>query len=129
MLIFASVTLELGLPDGLLSALCFIESSHKIHAIHLNDGKGHSLGICQIKLETARMLGYKGTEYKLHKDPKTNIFWAGKYLKKQIDRYEDVNLGISAYNAGKARVNDRGEVLNRKYLHKVLTRWRLHEKY
>lgn len=124
MFIFASVTADLGLPDGLLSALCFVESSHKINAINRNDGVGHSLGICQIKLSTAKMLGYKGTAEKLHKNPKVNAYWAGRYLKRQINRYDDVNLGIAAYNAGTVRLNDRGEIMNRKYLVKVLKRWR-----
>lgn len=123
LLIFASVTKTLGLPKDLLSSLCYVESKHDINAINPDDGNSSSLGICQIKLSTARNLGFKGTETQL-KNPRVNIFYAGKYLSNQLHRYRgDFSQAISAYNAGTCRRNNRGEIKNRKYVAKVLAQW------
>jgi soluble lytic murein transglycosylase-like protein len=122
-LTFASVTQTLDLPPGALSAICWVESRHTPSALHPMDGNSDSIGICQIKLETGRLLGYKGTAAQLS-DPTINILWAGYYLKKQLVRYDgDVVKAIAAYNAGKHRVNARGEIMNRKYVGKVMKAW------
>lgn len=123
MLIFATVTQTFGTPPGLLSALCYVESKHRPYAFNENDGGSSSIGICQIKLGTARGLGFKGTAEELSR-PKTNIYYAGKYLKTQIKRYGgDIKKAISAYNAGTHRENDLGLTLNRLYVAKVFKAW------
>lgn len=122
-LMFLSVSSTLDLPPGLLSALCWIESNHRPTAINQFDGDSPSYGACQIKLETARMLGFKGTPEQLML-PKNNIFWAGKYLKKQLTRYdEDPRKAVAAYNAGSHKVNKRGNTRNVKYVNKVFKAW------
>lgn len=89
-----------NLPSGLLQSVCEIESGLNIKAIHHHDGKGDSLGICQIKLATAQMLGFKGTAKELMK-PETNIAYAGLYLSRQLKRYNgDVDKALVAYNQG-----------------------------
>lgn len=98
-LIFILVSNQLNLPNNLLRAVCFVESSHNAKAIHLNDGKGDSLGLCQIKLATAKMAGFKGTQTQLM-DPLVNAYYAGLYLKKQINKYGGVRAGVIAYNRG-----------------------------
>lgn len=116
-LTFALVSHNVSLPTGLLSAVCYVESKHKVDAMHLDDGNSNSVGICQIKLSTARWLGFKGTEADL-KNPKTNIHYAAKYLKYQLKRYgNDINKAISAYNAGSFKKS------NHKYVNKVITAW------
>lgn len=123
-LLFSATTSTFQLPPGLLSALCWIESNHNPKAIHKDDGSGNSVGICEIKLETAKLLGFKGTEQGLM-DPKVNIYYAGKYLAKQIDRYNgDAIKGIAAYNAGTYRVNAKGLIMNRRYVAKVTKAWK-----
>lgn len=123
LLIFASVSQKFSLPDNLLSSLCYVESKHVIEAIHVDDGNSNSVGICQIKLSTARLLGFRGDEIRL-KNPNTNIFYAGKYLRHQLLRYHgDVPKSISAYNAGSCRYNKLGEIKNRKYVAKVMMEW------
>src|ERR1019366_7045477 len=97
---FIVATQTYHLPKGLLNSLCFVESAHNIHAVHKDDGNGDSLGVCQVKLNTARMLGFTGTQKELM-SAKTNIKYAAKYLSKQLDRYDgDSTKAIAAYNSG-----------------------------
>lgn len=118
-----------GLPPGLLSAVCYVESKHNTrYYLNKNDGRGinpgHSLGECQVKRATARMLGYRGSEERLKSDVKVNTYYAAKYLKHQLDRYGgDIPKAIAAYNAGTHRVNKKGLTRNRKYVTKVMKAW------
>ena len=97
--LFIINSLQFNLPEGLLSSLCFVESRHIASTVHENDGPSHSYGVCQVKLETAKSLGFKGTEQELL-FPVNNIYYAAKYLSKQILRYNNVTKGIVAYNRG-----------------------------
>jgi soluble lytic murein transglycosylase-like protein len=120
-LYFLLSTAQYGLPSGLLESLCYVESTHKIDVIHRNDGNGNSVGICQIKLKTAKHLGFKGTEAELM-DPEINITYAAKYLKHQINRYRSIKRGVIAYNRG----NAKGLTVTN-YQVKVYKEWRKHE--
>src|ERR1700732_2996185 len=101
--VFLLVSLQFNLPTGLLSSVCFVESGHRLTAYHKDDGKGNSVGVCQIKLGTARWLGFKGTEKQLM-EPVTNVYYAGKYIRHQMDRYQSVKKAVIAYNLGHAGV-------------------------
>jgi soluble lytic murein transglycosylase-like protein len=116
--LFLSVSSLFSLPPGYLSALCFVESHHDHKAIHRQDGKSNSLGACQVKLATAQMLGFKGTEKELMK-PEVNVYYAGAYLNRQIRRYDDIPLAIAAYNSGTLRVDAAGHIKNWIYVRKV----------
>lgn len=123
-LMFAMVTQTYNLPPKLLSGICYVESGHKVKAINVNDGGADSLGVCQIKLETAKLVGYRGTAKELHHSAFMNISYAGKYLRKQLDRYhDDVIQAVAAYNAGCCRFNAKGQIKNRLYVAKVLKAW------
>ncbi len=115
--LFTVISLQQGLPPGLLSAVCFTETRHVVNAIHLNDGKSHSYGICQIKLVTAQQMGFKGTPRQLM-EPKTNILFAAKYLRHQIKRYKNVKKAVIAYNQGHA-----GDLIETAYQNKVYAYW------
>ena len=122
-LLFALATQSNHLPIGLLSSLCFVESSHNVHAMHRDDGGGNSVGICQIKLNTARLLGFKGTENDL-KNPKVNVQFAGLYLHRQLTRYHgDTPRAVSAYNAGSYRPGKQTFARNQRYVEKVFKAW------
>lgn len=124
-LLFSGVTHNLQLPNGLLSAICYIESAHKVHAVHHKDGRDNetSHGVCQIKMPTAKMLGFKGTAKEL-RTPKQNIYWAGKYLKYQLIRYDkDIRKAVSAYNMGTYKETRKGNTMNKKYVRKVFIAW------
>jgi len=118
MLLFMMASAQNNLPQGLLSSLCYIESGHNVKAFHRHDGKGNSVGICQIKLATAKMLGFKGTEKQLM-EPQNNIEYAAKYLAKQIERYHNINRGVIAYNMGNAK-----NLTTSQYQVKVFKHWK-----
>ena len=122
-LTFVMVSQAFQLPQGLLSAVCFVESKHVVKALNINDGGSSSYGACQIKLATAQFVGYKGTEKELH-NPQVNIYYAGKYLRHQLNRYDnDILKSVAAYNAGTHRINAQGLTMNRKYVGKVFSAW------
>ena len=117
MLAFAMTTSSLQLPPDLLSAICYVETKHVVSSIHKNDGGSDSLGICQVKLTTAKDLGFKGTAYELQHNNNVNIHYAGKYLQKQLRKYAEINKSISAFNAGHYTPK------NYKYVNKVNNAW------
>lgn len=118
--LFLSATTQFSLPPHLIDSLCYVETGWKINAVHLDDGGSDSIGICQIKLETARSVGYKGTSQSLMV-PRVNIYYAAKYLSALRSRYHgDIKKAIIAYNLGHA-----GQLTRTKYSDKVITRWRL----
>lgn len=119
MFLFQLNTQKFDLPQDLLSSLCFVESKYDINAIHKDDGKSDSLGVCQIKLATAKQFGFKGTKTQLM-NPYTNIHYAAKYLKYQIDRYHGYTTkAIISYNKGSAK-----NLTHTKYSDKVINEWR-----
>lgn len=119
MLIFLANNKALNLPEGLLESLCYIESGHNVTAIAHHDGNSDSLGICQIKLATARYMGFKGT-YKQLMTPEVNIHYAGLYLKYNIWKYGSFHRALTAYNRGNAK-----NIYYSTYSKKVMDHWRL----
>lgn len=100
--IFTTATQFFSLPPYLLEAVCLVESGHKASAISLYDGSSPSYGICQVKLETARQMGFKGTKEQLMK-PNRNIYYAAKYLRYQLNRYGNIESALVAYNQGSVK--------------------------
>ena len=115
--IFLTMTTHFGLPDGLLSSLCYVESTHNPNAIHRDDGNTDSIGLCQIKYKTAKGMGYNGTEKQLL-EPTTNAYYSAMYLKKQIKRYKSVQRGVIAYNRGNSK-----NLTTSRYQRKVYSIW------
>lgn len=122
-LLFAMATQTFQLPPGLLSSLCYVETHHNPNAVVMNDGGSPSRGVCQVKYNTAVGLGFKGSPKELQ-TPVTNVYYAGKYLRYQLDRYNgDIRKAVAAYNAGSHRVNAKGVTKNKKYVQKVFMAW------
>lgn len=122
-LAFAMTSNVYSLPPGLLSAICLVESGHSVEAIARNDGGSDSLGACQVKLGTAKMLGFKGTEKQLMA-PNTNVKYAGKYLAYQLNRYnKDLPCAIAAYNTGTCLKHNL-QIVNKPYVNKVMVAWK-----
>lgn len=122
-LLFVAASQAFSLPPGLLSALCFVESSHRPYVINIHDGGSPSIGICQLKLTTARSLGFRGSSKEL-KRPGVNIYFAAKYLHSKIEK-NNGNLvrAIAAYNRGSYKKGRKGMPINVKYVYKVLEAW------
>jgi Transglycosylase SLT domain len=68
-------SLAYGLPPALVDAVMWVESRYN-SAVIGNDGE---VGLMQVMLPTARMLGFTGTEAELAV-PSTNIHYGAKYL-------------------------------------------------
>lgn len=118
-LIFIAVTAQLHLPPNLLSSICYIESRHVATAIHHDDGGSDSIGLCQIKHKTAKWMGFKGNEKDLL-DPKINAYYAGKYLKYLLKRYDNNTIkAVIAYNIGNTR-----SLTTTNYQRKVFNKWK-----
>lgn len=119
-LTFNLTSLAFNLPPELLASVCYIESHHNPKAVHHDDGKGDSLGICQIKINTAKMLGFEGTSQQLML-PEVNVYYAAAYLNHQITRYHgSIKKSLVAYNMGSAK-----SFTHSKYSDKVVKEWRL----
>jgi soluble lytic murein transglycosylase-like protein len=64
-----------GVPEALVHRVIVHESRYQPQLV----GRGGTIGLMQIKLSTARSLGYTGTAEGL-RDPDTNLTYAVKYL-------------------------------------------------
>jgi soluble lytic murein transglycosylase-like protein len=64
-----------GVPEALVHRVIVRESRYRAHLV----GRGGTIGLMQIKLATARSLGYTGDAAGL-RDPDTNLTYAVKYL-------------------------------------------------
>jgi soluble lytic murein transglycosylase-like protein len=64
-----------GVPEALVHRVIVRESKYQPHLV----GRGGTIGLMQIKLATARGLGYTGDAEGL-RDPDTNLTYAVKYL-------------------------------------------------
>jgi soluble lytic murein transglycosylase-like protein len=85
-----------GVPTKLAAAVVSIESNYNPH----RRGKAGEIGLMQIKLSTARMMGYSGSAKGLY-DPETNIEYGMKYLAKAHELGGGTTCGtILRYNAG-----------------------------
>jgi len=95
-------------PVDILIAICTVESGLNPQAYNKYDGKSPSYGLCQVKYDTAKWMGYKGDKRGLF-NPDTNSLYAAKYLKYQLNRYQgNLVKAVSAYNRGNAnRANVR----------------------
>lgn len=97
------------LDPELLMAICTVESHCNPTALNHNDGtikqktlrvKSKSYGMFQIKLATARSLGFRRSSKDLL-DPDTNTYYAAKLLNTLYIKYKYTKDVVSAYNAGK----------------------------
>lgn len=75
--------------------------------------ENYSLGLGQIKLSTAKGLGYVATEKELYY-PYVNIEYTAKYLRKLMEEYGQYEKALSAYNAGHLTT------ANQKYVKRIM---------
>jgi soluble lytic murein transglycosylase-like protein len=99
---FKFAAMKANVDTQLLRAICFVESGFKARAVHHNDGTdgNTSYGICQLKLRTAKDMGFTGKVAQL-RQASTNIQYAAEYLAFQLERYDNnVAKALIAYNRG-----------------------------
>lgn len=87
---------ENGVPLHLAKAVVQVESNFRANAT----GAAGEIGLMQIKLSTARMMGYRGSKKALY-NPETNLSWGMKYLGEAHRLSGGTTCGtILKYNAG-----------------------------
>ena len=85
-----------GVPESLVHRIIVRESKYNATLL----GRGGTIGLMQIKLGTARGLGYTGTAEGL-RDPETNLTYAVKYLAGAFRAAGgDFNRAVSYYAGG-----------------------------
>jgi soluble lytic murein transglycosylase-like protein len=93
---------SVGIPAALLLAVCYVESGHKNVATH-HDGGSASIGICQVKYSTARMMNKDVYISELF-EPRTNAESAARYLAHQYRRYNgNWRCAVGAFNSGSVK--------------------------
>lgn len=104
---------ENNIPVGLAHAVVYSESSYKASA----RGAAGEIGLMQLRLPTARMVGYSGSAKALY-DPETNIKYGMKYLGKARQLASGNTCGtILRYNAGHGAT--RMNPISQNYCNKV----------
>ncbi len=85
-----------GIPVDIAHAVVRHESGYNARAT----GRAGEVGLMQIKLQTARGLGFTGSRKQLY-DPATNIKWGMKYLgeARRLARGNECGM-LSRYNGG-----------------------------
>jgi len=87
-----------GVPYELARAVVQVESTFRPNVT----GQAGEIGLMQIKLSTARGMGYKGSRKQLY-NPATNLYWGMKYLGRAHQLAGGSTCGtILRYNAGHA---------------------------
>ena len=85
-----------GVPKNLAHAVVFTESTYRANA----RGSAGEIGLMQLKLATARGVGYSGSAKGLY-DPETNVKYGMKYLGQAYKLSGGTTCGtILKYNAG-----------------------------
>lgn len=113
-----------GIRPEMLLAVIDTESAFISDAI---SNKG-AIGLMQLMPATAREvageLDIEWTGNQILEDPQLNIELGAYYLNKLLDRFEDVDLALTAYNAGPNRVSRlarRGVEMSGEYSERVLS--------
>src|SRR6202022_4047749 len=85
-----------AVPEALVHRVIVRESRYQTHLV----GRGGTIGLMQIKLATARSLGYTG-DAPPPRDPNTNLTYAVKYLAGAYRAANgDHNRAVSYYSSG-----------------------------
>lgn len=89
-----------GVPTELFTALVWSESAFDEQAV----SHAGAIGLSQLMPGTAAMMNVDP------RDPLENLEGGARYLAAQLERFDDVDLALAAYNAGPARVARTGSV-------------------
>lgn len=111
---------KVSVSSALLLAICTHESG-LTNTLVPHDGGSPTYGVCQVKYDTAKMLGFTGKAKDLMV-PEVNAKWAAKYLKFQHERYDgDWCKAVAAYNSGTYNESKKvpGKPRNLKYVRNV----------
>jgi soluble lytic murein transglycosylase-like protein len=91
-----------GVSESFLAAVCFAESSLDPYKKTIEKDGTISWGLCQLKCETARSVGFHGKCEGLF-NPYANALYAARYIRSQCSTLRGtskVELASACYNAG-----------------------------
>ena len=112
---FKKAAARYGLQKGLLKAVARVESAFDPFAV----SHAGAQGLMQLMPATARAMNVTDPF-----DPVQSIEGGARYLRKMIDRFEDLELALAAYNAGPDAVERHGGIPpfaeTRRYVRMVL---------
>lgn len=111
----------------LVLAISEVESSKNSSVISRQDSRNVHYGLMQLKLGTARMLGFKGRPKDLLQW-KTNLKYGIVYLNEKQKKHHSERAAAAAYNAGSVFYNKRGSFTNQGYVDLVMTHYRKSKK-
>jgi soluble lytic murein transglycosylase len=104
----ADASIMYGVPPETILAVIRIESGFDVNA----ESAAGAVGLMQVLPSTAQEVAqelkmqWPGDD--LLRDPAANIRIGTYYLTKMLAQFNDLSLALSAYNAGPARIADRG---------------------
>lgn len=108
-----------AVPGWLLLGICQHESGLIPSTVVHNDGGTPSIGLCMIKKDTAKLVGFHGTQKELL-NPKINAKYAALYLRAQLIEYKNFCKATAAYNSGTYHENKYQHLpRNVKYVRKI----------
>lgn len=99
--IFEEAANRYGISSKLLRAVAKAESGFNPNAV----SKAGAIGVMQLMPSTAKSLGVTDPY-----DARQNIMGGAKYLKENLDKFQDVELALAAYNAGPGAVKKYGGI-------------------
>lgn len=91
---------QTGVPGALLAALIRTESAWQPYVV----SAAGAIGLAQLMPATAGELGVDPW------NPIENVLGGARYLRKQLDAFDDVRFALAAYNAGPHRVRQYGGI-------------------
>jgi soluble lytic murein transglycosylase-like protein len=104
------------LPENLVRAVILTESGGRADAV---SSKG-AVGYMQVLPSTGKEMGASDV-----RDPWQNLYAGAKYLRKQLDRFGNLEHALAAYNAGPGAVERHAGVPpyreTRRYVQRVLS--------
>lgn len=99
----AEVIYETALQQGIDPELAFrlvqLESRFQVRAV----SRAGAIGLAQVQLATAKYYDADITQEQLY-DPSTNVRIGLRFFRDLLDRYDDIELALLAYNWGPSRL-------------------------
>lgn len=122
--IITSAAQSIGVLPKVLLAICTVESGLTPVNTYKDNGKKYtSYSICQAQRPAAHQVIGTHIDALALQQPLVNAEVAARYLKYHLDRYGNYYEAIAAYNAGRAKYGEDGELINKLYLDKVIKTW------
>jgi len=83
----------------------------------------HSVGLMQIMFANMRAQGYSG-QFANSFDPSVNLKHGITFFNNLLNKYNHLDDAVSSYNQGSPRRNRNGDYSNKRYVDKVMVRYK-----